>query len=503
MSTPATRPVEECTGALPNELLDAILRHLGQPDLLNVSGACQRWRAVARQLPAYYAHLALNAVNLSTGDKYRRAVSKFAETVDCVAATDFSLSLVIRITAEVDVLAAWVLDGLVQTAVNIVLPRYLPRIVNLSVQLEASSIHCFYEAVMQPAPVLRCLALEGRQNSERLLALQPGLPANLLASSAPKLTAVRLCGIPIRSSAIQPAFANVRSLDLRVNDDTDLTVIPAHFPSVAHLALDDLKRGSLTTDPARSILDKLVSLRVTMQSFDCPEPLANLIQQQPVPRVDVEVRAEASTSWSIIPFFSHLSAPVHFTCTILARNHDIGQPRSTRPPPSLILQLHSADVLRTIRIAYAKPDSIALQLPLHISGAISDMCLSRLQLRWFADVFAALPHLLTLSVDLDGIQDHGVLDSARPIQCPELQVVVAHSSRRDGEENFQQILGVLRLFSVYAGGGTRPILVLQGEMAPLIKAAPLVALARFVRVKRSLGFVNWTSCCGHRFDHVL
>lgn len=68
--------------------------------------------------------------------------------------------------------------------------------------------------------------------------------------------------------------------------------------------------------------------------------------------------------------------------------------------------------------------------------------------------------------------------------------VVFHSSRSEDEENLKHLVSLLGLFSVHLADGPRPTLVLQGALPRLETAAPLVALARVVRVERSAGIVS-------------
>lgn len=496
------------TRTLPNETLDAVFRYLGQPDALNAAGTCQRWHAIAQEVPTYYAHVALNAAELDSRPDYTNVVLEFAETLPRAAATGLRLRLVIHVIgypepdSDSDEYPDDELDNAVEDLIKL-LPQYLPRLLKLDVKLGPEWLYTFLqEALTQPAPVLRSLALEYNAEDEQCLSLDSRLSGTLFASSSPKLTSLDLCGISFDLCPVVPAFAKVRTLRLQEIEDTLITSIPTHFPVVKNLELVHLACVTSGIEPQTVIFDHLSSLEVIMdsESPDCPERLVDLLQTQAIPRVDVQSSKDAPAEYLLTALTKHLAAPVHLTCSVIppCKDDTCGCGWEI---PELILVLHavSNDLFRTLKLSRDALNFPAIQPPLAIAAAISDICLSQVRLRWLTATFTLLPALATLSVDLDGILDLQALDpdTATPsIQCPKLDIVIVHSSWRNSKKKLKHVLGVLRLFSVHPGGCTKPILILQGALAPLRNARPLAAITRFVSVERSTGFVKRTSCCG-------
>ncbi|EJD42777.1 hypothetical protein AURDEDRAFT_168021 [Auricularia subglabra TFB-10046 SS5] len=287
---------------LPIELHRAWLHYLSQPDLLRVGAVSQSLRALVLDEPRFYLAVHLQTIR---GHHHQRFIQQLnnasRQKLPIGILLDFPY---VPIKYSCDILA---------TKVSPVIKRAMPYVRKLSVVSSVALPASAVDFLQAPAPQLhefiyRIVNREydpgeddyddsGGSNSDdyclddwepTAVTSPPPLRVNLFNRIAPKLSTVRLCGIPLPDQPI-PAFGGVTRASLSGLHPVPSVGFGAHFPAAKHMDLmveDECFVGDSTCARSAWLPSGLLSLDV---HFSAPilQKLMRLANPAAVPHIRV------------------------------------------------------------------------------------------------------------------------------------------------------------------------------------------------------------------------
>ncbi|KZV95266.1 hypothetical protein EXIGLDRAFT_748225 [Exidia glandulosa HHB12029] len=516
---------DDYSSRLPAEMLASIFELLSQPDVLRVARVCHRWRAVARLVPTFYAHVGLEVNWLYDIQEYRSELEEYTRELGDAAGTGFRLSMMISVQwdgleSEDD---GSIHDGetrnyyldermaiLVRETVLRALPKYLDSIVKLHVVLPRYCIHDLSKALAHPAPNLHLLILDFFGDGDyRYDPLVDYLAVDLFNGHAPQLTKVLLANVGLRTEPAIPAFAAVRDLCVDGYTDAIIPALPLNFPAVRHLTIDSMHALDLAFDDSDSFsLSPFLSLQtlvVASQDVERGLPVMPnaLLKGQPVRRVYLRLSSPdfADIGFAITSLLTPSQSPTHLSMFHLNRTELKTYPESLSRvdgnySAAYMIELHriANDTRLTLLLDSAHSEPAAGHLAsLAPSLYITDMRFAFSQAQLICEQFEALPQLIALRVVLDEFGcDTYILNEDRPsVDCPRLEKITIYASGAYGLDRLQAILAVLHEF---ASAG--PVLVLQGDPLPeLVTSSVLLSRVCGITVERMHTFSKTAGCC--------
>ncbi|KZV88103.1 hypothetical protein EXIGLDRAFT_772985 [Exidia glandulosa HHB12029] len=520
---------EDYSSRLPTEMMASIFDLLAQPDVLRVARVCHRWRAVARSLPTFYAHLALKTEDLDSLPAYRQKLEQYTRRMRDAAGAGFRLSLTLNVQWDEDLISDdsgsynsrdthnldKSMSTLVHQTVIRALPEYLASIIQLHVSLPQICFHNLQKSLVRPAPELQSMTLDNLDDGDFDLAI------DLFSGHAPKLTTLRLTNVGLRGKPSVPALSAVCSLHLEYYTDSIIPHIAANFPALQHLTIEDLDSAeenaedvSLALAPCCALETLVVTLGVVERGL--PVALEAFLNAQSIPRIYFRLYYgyDGDVGVAVGSLLARFHSPVHLSLYLLDETEKDAVPepllvheiagRSGYPTGShLVIELHSVDnnTRLTILVDHEESPSVVGRVVSSIPNLVTELNLG-LADEEDGQHFTSLPQLTILRVYLDTLDNRygweiDVFDNHGPaVRCPCLDQVVICTSGRYGLERLQVIRAILREFVLTDSARPRPLLVLQGEPLPELVTSPLLlSCVRGITVGPRHAFSKTAECC--------